>query len=144
MRSEVRMMKLEDGNESIASPTNDSLRIDERSFRFACRIVNLYESLSKVRGARHTILSQLLRCGTGVGSNIAEARGGQSRADFISKSRIALKEARESYYWLRILRECELVESKRINPLIDEANQLVAILTSIIKTASKNTKRASF
>ena len=118
-----------------ASSSSD---IDERTFWFACRIVNLYDSLSRQRGARHTILAQLLRSGTGVGANLTEARGGQSRADFISKCRIALKEARESYYWLRILRECRLIEERRIDPLVNEADQIVAILTSIVKRATSS------
>lgn len=69
-----------------------------------------------------------------------EAQGGQSRADFISKVSIARKEARETLYWLRLLTACSIVPESRLKDLIRESNELVAILTAIIKTASANSK----
>jgi four helix bundle protein len=83
-------------------------------------------------------INQLLRAGTGIGSNLEEARGAQSRRDFIAKARISLKEARESHYWLRIMAACELVPRRRIEPLLNEANQLVAILTAIVIKTTTN------
>jgi len=109
--------------------------IHERSFEFACRVVRLYQYLEKRGAAGRTLGRQVLRSGTSVGANLEEAEAGQSRADFIAKSSIALKEARETYYWLRLLVACELVSSEQINPLIAEANELVAILTTIVKKA---------
>lgn len=82
------------------------------------------------------LLTQLLRSGTSVGANLEEAKAAQSRPDFISKTRISLKEARETHYWLRLLERSDLVESNRIHPLVEEANEIVAILTSIVKKAS--------
>ena len=82
------------------------------------------------------MINQLLDSGTGIGSNLEEARAGQSRADFIAKARVALKEARESHYWLRLIERSGSVNSKRIHPLVEEANAIVAILTTIIKKAS--------
>jgi len=84
-------------------------------------------------------VNQLVRSGTGIGSNLEEAKGAQSRRDFIAKARTALKEARESHYWLRIIAECELVSRRRIEPLLKEANEIVAVLTAIvIKTATNS------
>ncbi len=82
------------------------------------------------------MINQLLDSGTGIGSNLEEARAGQSRADFIAKARIALKEARESHYWLRLIERSGSVSPKRIHPLVQEANEIIAILTAIIKKAS--------
>ena len=82
------------------------------------------------------LLSQLLRSGTGIGSNLEEAEAGQSKADFIAKCRISLKEARESLYWLRLLAATETVRPTRLAPLIQEAREIVAILTTIVRKAS--------
>ena len=72
-----------------------------------------------------------------VGSNLEEAEAGQSKADFISKCRISLKEARESLYWLRLIRKNELIKPVLVEPLIKEANEIVAVLTTIVKNASQ-------
>jgi four helix bundle protein len=113
--------------------------IYDRVFAFACRIVRLHTALSRRRGTHMVAVNQLLRAGTGVGSNLEEARSAQSRRDFIAKARIALKEARESHYWLRIMAKCELVSRRRIEPLLNEANEIVAILTAIVvKTAANS------
>lgn len=86
-----------------------------------------------------TILSkQLLRCGTSIGANLEEAEAGQSRADFVSKCVIALKKARETHYWLRSLGETNLVTVEKIAPITQEAKEIVAILTSIVKNSRNN------
>ena len=87
--------------------------------------------------------NQLLRSATSIGANVEEGQASQSRADFIAKYSIACKEARETHYWLRLLVASEVVAESRLQDLIDEANQLVAILTSIIKTIRKNTNERS-
>lgn len=110
--------------------------IRERSFEFACRVIRLHRALTRKRGTDRVAANQLLRAGTSVGSNLQEAEAAQSRPDFIAKNRIALKEARESHYWLRLMAATEMVPPARIQPLVDEANELVAILTTIIKKAS--------
>ena len=107
--------------------------IRERAFVFACRIVKLHQYVVKRGSTGRALGGQLLRSGTSIGANLEEGRGGQSRADFLSKCSIALKEARETHYWLRLLAACDLVPADRIAPLVDEANELVAILTSIVK-----------
>ena len=86
--------------------------IQDRAFEFACRIVKLHRTLTRKGGTARRLAAQLLDAGTSVGSNLEEAEAGQSKADFISKCRIALKEARESRYWLRLFAATELVSPK--------------------------------
>ena len=110
--------------------------IHERTFEFACRIVRLHQWYCRRRRGSRTLVNQLLNSGTSVGSNLEEARAAQSRADFIAKARISLKEARESHYWLRLIEATNEVAHSRIHPLVEEANELVAILTTIVKKAT--------
>lgn len=100
--------------------------------------MELCRALDQTPGVSRTLANQLLRAGTSIGANVEEAQGGQSRADFIAKSYIACKEARETHYWLRLLAASNVVTSEQITELTDEANQLVAILTSIVKKARAN------
>ena len=79
-----------------------------------------------------TRANQLLRSGTSIGANVEEGQASQSAADFVSKYSIACKEARETHYWLRLLSATDLLDAARIKPHLDECNELIAILTSII------------
>ncbi|HEY0160540.1 MAG TPA: four helix bundle protein [Thermoanaerobaculia bacterium] len=115
---------------------SDSIDIYERAFQFACRIVKMDRALARDRRVNRNAMSQLVRAASSVGSNLEEARAGQSRADFHAKLRISLKEARESHYWLRLLKESGCIKAARITPLLDEANELVAILTVIARKAN--------
>ena len=114
--------------------------IQARAFEFACRIVKLYRHLEERSSSGRVLGSQLLRSGTSVGANLEEANAGQSRADFIAKCSIALKEARETHYWLRLLAACEIAAQERLAPLISEANELVATLTTIVKNARSSSR----
>jgi len=107
--------------------------IKTRSFEFAVRIVWLCQELEKSPGTSRTLANQILRSGTSIGANIEEANGSQSKADFTSKMYISCKEARETYYWLRLLAETEILPKPRLDSILDEANQLIAILTTIVK-----------
>lgn len=107
--------------------------IGGRAFAFAVRVVKLCRALNERPGATRTLSNQLLRSATSIGANLQESKGGQSRADFLSKVFIALKEARETHYWLRLLIATDIVPEKQLAPLRDEADQLVAILTTIVK-----------
>jgi four helix bundle protein len=89
--------------------------------------------LDEKPGVSRTLANQLLRSGTSVGANLEESKGGQSRADFLSKVSISLKEARETHYWLRLLNAADILSERQLGPLLDEANQIVAILTTIVK-----------
>jgi len=112
--------------------------IRERTFEFAVRIVRLCRELDKSVGVGRTLSKQLLRAGTSVGANVEEAQAGQSKADFISKNAIALKEARECHYWLRLLIAAEVLTEKRLAELRDEATELAKILAAIIVSAKRH------
>ena len=110
--------------------------IQERAFSFACRIIKLYQFLAEQGSVGGVLGEQLLRSGTSIGANLEEANAGQSRADFVSKCNIALKEAREThYYWLRLFEKTKVVSVERLRELTTESNELVAILTTIVKSA---------
>jgi len=116
---------------------SDELKITERTFRFSIRIVRLCQYLEKQGKVSRTLANQLLRSGTSIGANTEEAQAGQSKADFIAKMSIARKESRETLYWLRLLEATNLVDENMISEIIKESDELVRILTSIVKSAQK-------
>jgi len=122
-------------SESEVLPRRD---LPERTFQFARRVVKLCQLLDQTPGVSRTLANQLLRSGTSIGANVEEGQGSQSRADFVAKYSIACKEARETNYWLRLLAAAEVTGEANLKELLDESNQLIAILTAIIKTTRKN------
>ena len=109
--------------------------IEELSYRFALRIVKLNEFLSQ---QRHFVLSkQILRSGTAIGALTAEAQYAQSKPDFINKLQIALKEANETRYWLRLLHDSKYIEEDTFRSLLSEIESIIRILTRIINTSKK-------
>ncbi|NJN13635.1 MAG: four helix bundle protein [Richelia sp. RM2_1_2] len=106
--------------------------ITERTFDFAVRIVKLCQVLEEKPGVSRTLSTQLLRSGTSIGANVEEARAGQSKADFIHKNAIALKEARETHYWLRLLAATDIIPKDKLVNLLQEADELRRILGAII------------
>jgi four helix bundle protein len=109
----------------------------KRTRAFALRIIRLVEALPKSKSA-DVIGKQLLRCGTSVGANYRASCRARSQADFIAKMGIVEEEADETVYWIELLVESGRVEMDRVSNLLDEANQLVAIFVSSIKTAREN------
>lgn len=95
--------------------------IQERAFDFACRIVRLHKRLIRSGITARPLVNQVLRSGTSIGANLQVASAGQSKADFLSKCTISLKEARETLYWLQLLVATELVEKDACESLIQEA-----------------------
>jgi four helix bundle protein len=95
--------------------------------------VELYRHLAKNKSGGEILGRQVLKSGTAIGANLEEATAGQSRADFISKCNIALKEARETLYWLRLFIVTRIVTEKKLGKLAQEANEIIAILTTIVK-----------
>ena len=89
-------------------------------------------------GAGLVLGKQYLRSATAIGANIEEAQSGQSRADFIHKFSISQKEARESLYWLRLMAKSEIVAPERIDSLIQETEEIIAIITTIIRRTKQN------
>ena len=112
--------------------------LPDRTFEFARRVVKLCQLLDQKPGLSRTLVNQLLRSGTSIGANVEESQAGQSRADFVSKISIACKEARETHYSLRLLVAADVVKESKLLDLMEEANQLVAILTSIVKKTKEN------
>jgi four helix bundle protein len=111
--------------------------IQEKSFVFAVRIVNLYRYLCDVK--KEFVLSkQLLRSGTSIGANVEEALQAQSKRDYLNKMNIALKEANETLYWIRLLHATELLDDKQKESVFADCNEVVSLLISIVKTTKKN------
>jgi four helix bundle protein len=106
--------------------------LPDRTFEFAKQIVRLCRHLDGSPGVSRTLANQLLRSGTSIGANVEEGQASQSEADFVSKYSIACKEARETRYWLRLVSATDLLDAGRLKPYVDECNELIAILTSII------------
>jgi len=103
--------------------------------------MGLYKEL--VKQNEFVLSKQLLRSGTSIGANVEEALAGQSRADFLSKMSIASKEARETNYWFRLLRDSKIISKTEIEPLLCESESIANILTSIVKTTATNKKNDS-
>ena len=110
-----------------------------RSFDFAVKIVDLYKQLCG-ESKEYVLSKQLLRAGTSIGANVAEAQRGQSKPDFISKMNIALKEANETDYWLRLLNRTGYIPDSLFTELKGEIESLISILAAIGRTAAANVK----
>ncbi len=106
--------------------------VKQKSYNFALQIVKLCARLKQQK--HFEISSQLLRSGTSIGANVEEALAGRSRKDFFAKMSIASKEARETNYWLRLLKDAEILDKQNSQTLIDVSEELIKILTSIVKT----------
>ena len=107
--------------------------IQEKSYEFAIRIVHLYKKLIEEKH-EYVLSKQVLRSGTSVGANVEEAIGAQTKKDFIAKLAIAYKEARETSYWIRIMRDTNLIDEKTAAPILEECEQIKKILAAIQKT----------
>ena len=107
--------------------------LQDKSFRFAVRIVNLCKILWDER-REYTLSKQLLRCGTSIGANISEAQHAQSRADFLSKLNISLKETTETRYWLRLLEATDYLTKSEYSSIDLDCAELEKILVSSVKT----------
>ncbi|MBO7100114.1 MAG: four helix bundle protein [Bacteroidaceae bacterium] len=106
------------------------------SMNFAIRIVKFYKYLAEEKKI-FVISKQLLRAGTSIGANISEAFYAQSRADFINKMNIALKEAGESEFWITLLYKSELIDQKSYDSLISDVKQIIGTLVKIINSSKK-------
>lgn len=109
----------------------------QKSYSFALRIVKMYQYLSKEQN-EFILSKQLVRCGTSIGANIEEAIGGQSKKDFISKISIAYKEARETHYWIRLIRDSGLITEEQAENILIDCEELLKIIGSIQKTMKGN------
>lgn len=133
--------KPQSGRHSQLSTLNSQLKKDyqsgknivaDKSKAFAVRIIRFYSYLCSNR--KEFVLSkQILRSGTSIGANVRESRNAQSKADFINKMNVALKEADETAYWLELFRESETIDDSQYNSLYADAEELIRLLTAIIK-----------
>lgn len=122
-------------------PQDKPWDIRERTFAFAVRVVKFCRKLEREHRVERALISQLLRAATSIGANAEEAQAGQSRADFISKNAICLKEARETHYWLRLLSAAEIASGPELAALQQEAGELMKIFGAIV-TSAKRSNRA--
>jgi four helix bundle protein len=117
--------------------------LQDRLIDFAVRIIKLSEVIPESKAGKH-IGAQLLRSGTSPAPNYGEAQSAESKADFIHKLKIALKELRETEIWLKIIIRAELViPSEQLGPLLKETDELISILFKSVETAKKNKERRS-
>jgi four helix bundle protein len=112
--------------------------LKDKSYKFALRVVKLYKHLAEEK--KEFVLSkQVLRSGTSIGANITEGNQAESKADFVHKLSIALKEAFETEYWLCLLCDGEFITEKQAESLLTDCKELQKILTTSVKTAKNNT-----
>lgn len=107
--------------------------LGDRSKEFALRVIRLCQVLTEKPGITRILGNQLIRSGTSIGANIAEGGGALSEADFLTKYSIAVKEARETDYWLDLIGKSEIVPESRLIDMKQECSELIAILTTICK-----------
>ena len=113
----------------------DNIIVD-KSKAFAIRVIRLYQHLGSEK--KEFVLSkQILRSGTSIGANVREAARAQSKADFIAKMQIALKEASETEYWIELLQETDYISGKAGESLIVDCKELLKMITAIVKTAKE-------
>lgn len=111
--------------------------IEQKSFDFAVRIINLYKYLTEQK-KEYVLAKQLLKAGTSIGANVAEGERGQSKADFNAKMNIALKEANETYYWLRLLYKTQYIAEHEFQNIEKDIDEIISILVSICKKTNNS------
>ena len=124
---------------SKGGPSVTARQVNERLLDYGARIIKLVEALPPNPAGRR-IGDQLLRSSIAVGAHYEEAQGGESREDFVHKLQLALKEMRESNYWLRLLARAETLPANRLSSILDESNQLKAMLSKAVATTKKRMK----
>ena len=109
----------------------------QKAYAFSIRIVNLYKHLCKQK-KEYVLSKQILRCGTSIGANVAEANGAISNNDFSSKMSIAYKESLETKYWLNLFKDTDYLSIEEFNSLFTDADEIAKMLFSILKTTRIN------
>jgi len=110
--------------------------IREKSYQFALRVIKLYQYITHKK-FDNALGKQVLRSGTSIGALVEEAIQGESRTDFIHKLSIANKEANETLYWLRLLKDCDIISEKPALSMIKDCTEIIKLLTSIINTTKR-------
>jgi four helix bundle protein len=114
--------------------------IQEKTFAFSLKIIAVYQEM--VSQNEFVLSKQLLKCGTSIGANSEEALAGVSKSDFTNKFAIASKEARETKYWLKLFKYSKIVKLPNIDSLLSDSDEIIRIITAIVKTSQKNIKDA--
>ena len=109
----------------------------EKSYALALAVIPLCREL-QMKQHEYVLSRQLIKSGTSIGANVEEAQAGQSRADFLSKMSVAAKEARETHYWLRLIRDSKLLSEKTVAPVLDLTEEVRRILTAIVKSTGES------
>ena len=123
------------------SKGDNEFDLEGRLIEFAVRIIQVAESLQKTKVGNH-IAGQLIRCGTSPAPNYGEAQAAESRADFIHKMKVCLKELRESKVWLLMTVKAKLISpATKLDSLIDENDQLISIFVTSLKTAKERNRK---
>ena len=112
----------------------------ERTKQFSLRVIRLYSALPETTECR-VIGKQILRSGTSVGAHVREGKRSRSQAEMISKTEVALQELEETIYWMELLVESGIVKAKRLSELKREADELMAILVTSVKTLKRRTRK---
>ena len=115
--------------------------LKDKAYKFALRCVKLYQYLANEK-KEFVMSKQVLRSGTSIGANVEEANHAQSKTDFIHKLSISQKEASETHYWIRILRDSDYLNEKLTESLLNDCEEIQKLITSSIKTAKENIKNA--
>jgi len=110
----------------------------EKSFKFSVRIIKCYKELTERDSSLVPLYKQFLRSGTSIGANISEAQNSPSKKDFIHRLTIALKETRETEYWLKLLKEVNIISKTEFKSINNDCTELIKLLTSIIKKSKLN------
>jgi len=113
--------------------------VKEKSYSFALRIIKLYQYLEKTH-KYFPLSKQVLRSGTSIGANIEEADGAQSKRDFIAKLQISYKEAKETHYWLRLLRDTDYLNKEQAQSILSDCEEIIRLLNAILKRSKSNEK----
>jgi four helix bundle protein len=116
--------------------------VQEKSYAFSLRIVKLYQYLCNEK-REYVLGKQILRSGTSIGANVEEAIGGQSRKDFYARMTVAYKEARETHYWLRLLRDCGYIADNNAASIVADCEELLKIIGTILRTMKKTTPKGN-
>lgn len=111
--------------------------IVDKSYKFSIRIINLYKYLNENKKI-YAIANQILRSGTSIGALIKEAAHAQSKADFLNKMNVALKEANETHYWLSLLHDTDYIKDKEFSSINKDCEELLKLLISIVKTTKEH------
>ena len=128
-------------NKELPMTKEREFDLQDRLVDYAVRIIGLSEALPETKAGKH-VSSQILRSGTSPAPNYGEAQSAESKADFVHKLKISLKELRETEIWLKIITNAQMVKSEvRLAPLLQETDELIAILFSSVETAKKGKGR---